>query len=195
MAGDLISALLEAVQCLEQMGLAYAIGGSLASSVFGEPRASADADLIVELTEAQLSELVARLEATFYVSEEAARDAIRRHSSFNLIHDDSAYKLDIFVAGPDQLDREQLRRREQVSLTGHPESRAYVTAAENIVLRKLDWFRKGGGVSDQQWRDVLGVLKVQGTLLDMDYLRDVAGSEGLEALLDRALVEAGLRPD
>ncbi|HKE14319.1 MAG TPA: hypothetical protein VKB80_05630 [Kofleriaceae bacterium] len=194
MAGDLLSALLDAVQCLEQMGLVYAIGGSVASSVFGEPRASADADMIVELTEARLSELVARLGARFYVSEEAAREAIRRHSSFNVIHEGSAYKLDMFVAGPDQLDREQLRRREQVALTGHPESRAYVTAAENIVLRKLDGSRKGGGVSEQQWRDVLGVLKVQGLALDMVYLRDVACSEGLEGLLDRALGEAGLRP-
>jgi len=192
MAADPIAALLEVVKCFEEIGLPYAIGGSVASSVHGEPRASADADLIVELAEHQLPDLVAGLQGTFYVPDDAAREAIRRASSFNVIHLDSAYKVDIFVAGPDTLDREQLRRRELVVIAADPDARAFVTAAENVVLRKLDWFRKGGGVSDLQWRDVLGVLKVQGPALDVAYLRDIARQVGLETLLDQAMSEAGL---
>lgn len=192
MATDPIAALLEVVQSLDQLGLRYAIGGSVASSVHGEPRASADADVIVEMGEHELPGLVAALQERFYVPEDAAREAIRRASSFNVIHLDSAYKVDIFVAGADPLDREQLHRRELIAIGSDPPATAYVTAPENVVLRKLDWFRKGGGVSDQQWRDVLGVLKVQGAALDARYLRDVARQVGLEALLDRAMSEAGL---
>jgi hypothetical protein len=187
---DPLSALLEVVGILEDLQIPYAIGGSVASSVFGEPRASADADLIAEISEAQMSALVARLEGAYYVSEDAARDAIRRHASFNIIHLDTMYKVDIFVAGPSHMDREQLRRKVRVVLTTAPDTSAFVTAAENLVLRKLDWFRQSGETSDRQWRDVLGILKVQAGLLDMSYLLSNAQGAGLRDLLDRALEQA-----
>jgi hypothetical protein len=192
MSPDPLGALLEVVHILEELGIEYAVGGSVASSVFGEPRASADADIIVGLTEVTLPALVARLEPRFYVSEDAARDAVRRRSSFNAIHFDSTYKIDLFVAAGDLLDREQLARRMRLDLSSDPGSGAYVTAPENLVLRKLDWYRRAGGVSDQQWRDVLGVLKVQAPTIDVAYLRDRAGQVGLSDLLEGALVAAGL---
>jgi hypothetical protein len=83
---DPLSALLDVVGILDDLELPYAVGGSVASSVFGEPRASADADVLVELPEARLSACVARLEGAYYVSEDAAREAVRQHSSFNIIH-------------------------------------------------------------------------------------------------------------
>lgn len=192
MISDPIIALLDVVALLDDLQLPYAIGGSVASSVFGEPRASADADLIVELPEARLSELLARLEGAYYVSEDAARDAVRRHASFNVIHLDSMYKVDLFVAGPSQMDQEQLRRRVKITLTTEPNRAAFVTAAENLVLRKLDWYRQSGETSDRQWRDVLGILKVQVGSLDTGYLERNADTAGLRDLLDRALKEASL---
>lgn len=195
MSSDPIGALLEVVSILETLGLHYAIGGSVASSVFGEPRASADADMIVELAEPRLPELLSKMQADFYISEEAARAAISRKSSFNVIHLHSMYKVDIFVAGASKLDREQLSRRVRLEFIREPPRSAYVTAAENVVLRKLDWYQQGAGVSDQQWRDVLGVLKVQGTALDLAYLRRIAADTGLDDLLARVLTEAGLEAE
>ena len=189
MISDPIIALLDVVAILDDLGLTYAIGGSVASSVFGEPRASADADLIVELSEPQLAALIGRLNSTYYVSEEAARDAIRRHSSFNVIHLESMYKVDLFVASNAQLDREQLRRRVRIALATDPEATAFVTAPENLILRKLDWFRQSGETSDRQWRDVLGILKVQAGSLDTTYLEQHADASGLRALLERAVEE------
>ncbi|WP_428269501.1 hypothetical protein [Haliangium sp.] len=180
---------------MHELGIEYAVGGSMASSVFGEPRSTADIDVLVALQPRHASHLARALEREFYVSEESLREAIARRSSFNAIHLDTMIKVDVFVASADVLDTEQMRRRRTVNLSQTSESEVDVTAPENIVLRKLAWYRASGGVSDRQWRDVQGVLKQQGRSLDVDYLRDIAAQTELGVLLDRALREAGLAAD
>jgi len=118
------------------------------------------------------------------------RNAIRKHRSFNLIHLDTMFKVDVFIAQPRDFDRAQLARRQLYLLSEDPERHAYVASAEDIVLAKLEPYRRGGEVSDRQWRDVLGVLKVQGERLDRDYVHRMAVGLGVEDLLSSALEAA-----
>jgi len=175
---------------LNELGVPYAIGGSLASAVHGVMRATMDADLVALLIPQHADPLVVQLEGAFYVDAHAVRNAIRRNGSFNLIHLDTMFKVDVFAARERAFDRAQLERRELQVLSESPEYAAYVISAEDIVLAKLEWYQAGGGVSDRQWRDVLGVIQVQGDQLDSDYLRRMASTLDVQDLLAKALAEA-----
>ena len=183
-------ALLRFVEVVDALSIPYAVGGSLASGVFGEPRATHDFDVLVALRPAQVQPLAGALATEFYFDREAISEALSRASSFNVIHLASAQKIDVFVAGERLLDREQLARRVSARALADVLP-VYVTSAEVIVLRKLDWFRRGGEVSERQWRDVISVLRVQGDRLDREYLSVTARELGLQELLERALAEAG----
>jgi hypothetical protein len=176
---------------LEALGVEYAIGDSLASAVHGVMRATMDADLVADLRIEHAEPLAQALGDAFYADVEMMLDAIRRHASFNLIHLETMFKVDIFVAKPRPFDRSQLARRQLHLLSEDPQVHAYVTSAEDIILAKLEWYHIGGRVSDRQWRDVLGVLKIQGDRVDHDYLRRMATTLDVTDLLERALDEAG----
>jgi len=182
------------VRVLEHLGVPYVLGGSFASSIFGFVRFTEDADLIADLNAEHAAPLVEALGDDFYADVEMILGAIHHNSSFNLIHFATTFKVDVFVAKPRAFDRAQLVRRQAHDLGGVPGNRLYVSSPEDTVLAKLEWYRMGGEVSDRQWRDLVGVLKVQAERLDRQYLRDWAGRLGLDDLLRRALDDAGLPP-
>jgi len=171
---------------LERLDIEYALGGSLASSALGEPRSTVDVDMAVGLDGDRLDALLQELRPTFYVPEEGPAEALRTRSSFNVLHEDGM-KVDLFVLGDDPLDRWQLERRVQVEVR-HGQ-KLWVTAPDVLILRKLDWFRRGGEISDRQWRDVIGLLAAQSRCLEMESLRRDAEEIGLTGLLERALGE------
>jgi hypothetical protein len=175
---------------LDRLGIPYVIGGSLASTLVGEPRSTADVDIAVELSAAMIEPLVDEVSADFYVPESAVAAAVAARSSFNLIDRRSALKVGVFVLGEDLLDRRQLERRRSVPFPVDPPQAVWVTSTEDVVLRKLRWFDDGGQVSDRQWRDILGVLRTQSSRVDDVYLDSTAEQAGLADLLERARQDA-----
>jgi hypothetical protein len=172
---------------LDSLGIPWVLGGSLASSIVGEPRSTLDADIAVLLDHGQLDEFVSLLDADHYVSIDMARDAVARGSSFDLLHHESGMKIDLFALGDDVLDRRQIERRMLVELDSG--ASIWVGAADDQVLRKLYWYQMGEEVSERQWRDVLSILRVQGSRIDRVELLDAAAQAGLADLPTRALEE------
>lgn len=179
------------IEALEALDVPYLIGGSLASAVHGVARTTVDVDLVADLRPEHAERLAQALSDAFYVDTEAIQDAIRRRSSFNVIHLETMFKVDVFVCKQRPFDQAQFERRTTQVIATDPERTAYVASAEDTVLTKLEWYRMGGEVSERQWRDVLGVLKVQGERLDLAYLRRWAGALGIADLLEQALAQAG----
>ncbi len=188
---DPVALALILARILERLGIRYCIGGSVASSVYGEVRTTLDVDVVAELDTAHVDALVAAVESDFYVAREAIERAVRERSSFNLIHEETLVKADIYVSPDDPTHREQLARTRRVALRSEAGSEVGLASPEDVVIHKLRWYEMGGRISDRQWRDVLGVLKVQGASLDFEYLKRAAAALGLSELLVVARSEAG----
>jgi hypothetical protein len=182
---------LRVTEILDRLGIPYVVGGSVASSILGEPRATADIDIAIRLAEGEIDRLIEALGADYYVSREAAVSAVHRRASFNLVHLESVQKVDLFVLGEELLDRRQLEHRRQVAVTENGDGTLWIGSPEDQVLRKLAWYRAGGGVSDRQWRDVVGILATQAQQIDRADLEGAAAELGLGDLLAGALEEAG----
>lgn len=190
---DLLEALAPVAEALESLGVAYYVGGSLASSAHGVPRASLDVDLMAELRPEHVTSLCQRLQDAYYLDPDRVGDAVARKRSFNLIHLATMLKVDVFVSRGRPFDREALARVRHERLGDAEAGRLFaLVSAEDIVLLKLEWFRLGGETSERQWTDVLGVLKVARGALDAAYLDRWAGALGVADLLERARTDAGL---
>lgn len=176
---------------LEDMGVDAWIGGSLASSIFGIPRATQDADIIADLPLEKARPLVENLGKDFYADRERIASGIERRASFNVIHLPTMFKVDVFIAGQDAWTKRVVERRQRVEIDEEG-TQVLVTSPEDIVLHKLVWYREGGHVSDRQWGDALGVVQVQGSLLDRAYLEEMAEELGVSDLLEEMLEEARL---
>ena len=175
---------------LEQQRITYVLVGSFASSIHGMYRSTADIDIVADIKSEQVIPLLNALQGSFYVDEHAVRDAIDRQQSFNAIHFDSVFKVDIFIPKSDEFSRKQIERRELRTLAPELEQMIYVATAEDTILAKLRWYDSGGRVSNNQWTDVVGIIGASATTLDLDYLHQWAGKLGLTDLLDKAFVEA-----
>lgn len=155
----------------------------------GMYRSTADIDILADVHSEQVIPLLAALHENFYVDEHAVREAIDRRQSFNAIHFDSVFKVDIFIPKADEFSRKQIQRRELRKIAADVEQMVYVATAEDTILAKLRWFNSGGRVSNNQWNDVIGIIGAHPSKLDLAYLRHWADELGLTELLDQAFKE------
>ncbi len=190
MANEQLEVLFKVLAMLERLKIDYVIGGSFASSAHGLARATMDVDLLASLNRGQADLLVAELGSEFYADELSIIRATNEKRHFNIIHIDTSFKIDIFVAKPGGFDEKQLERRRLRVINDEPEQKAFVATAEDTILAKLKWYRLGNEVSDRQWQDVIGVIKIQGERLDSSYLNEWAKSLGVSDLLEKALEQA-----
>lgn len=192
MLTDPISLTLVVADILNQLEIPYLVGGSVASSLLGEPRSTQDIDLVADLPLEKVDSLIQALQPRFYVSEDAVRDAIRSQGSFNLIDNESLGKVDIFILKDEPFNQAEFQRRQAMIVRQNPERAIVLPTPEDIILQKLIWDRMGFG-SQKQWRDILGVMKLQGEQLDKNYLNQWASTLRLIDPLEQALREAGLK--
>jgi hypothetical protein len=178
---------IEVAMVFENLGVDYFIGGSLASSQHGVPRATLDADMVARLTPTHVRPLLQALGEAWYADEAAIREAISAKSSFNLIHLDTAQKVDVFVSKERPFEQSQFASAMRLSLGDDDvQHDPYFATAEHSILAKLEWFRLGGELSDRQWNDILGILRVQAGTLDQARLRAEARGLGVADLLEKA---------
>ena len=176
----------------EKLNISYLIVGSLASSLHGIPRATQDVDLVADLELHHILPFVKALESAFFVDADSIREAIHQRSSFNIIHLATMFKVDIFIPKNDPISQAEMARRERYRVSDEPRQEFYIASAEDMILRKLNWFRLGGEISERQWQDVLGILEVQHKKLDRLYLQQGAQQMGVNDLLERAFIDAGI---
>lgn len=188
---DILEATGPVIRSFTALGVEYYIGGSIASSAYGMPRSTLDVDLVADLGTAQMDRFIKALGDAYYFDRDLILKAIESKASFNLIHLQTMLKLDVFIRKDTKYDTKMFDRRRLEYLDELDGTEPfYLASAEDVLLHKLMWYRMGGEVSERQWGDVLGIIRVQGLNLDSSYLHHWAAVLGIADLLDRALHES-----
>lgn len=185
----ILTVALQCAEAFDQAQVGYFLGGSLASSLQGEPRSTHDIDFVVDLQPSQVEVLTQALGADFDVDVESLSEAISKQGSWSTFHVPSILKVDLFMLGSGPFDQSEFSRRRRMVVP--PEGRSlYIKSPEDSVLRKLLWFKQGGEASSTQWRDITQVLRISRELLDTPYMDSWAAQLGVTSLLCRARSEA-----
>lgn len=174
------------IELLNKLHIRYMVVGSYASGAYGEPRLTQDIDIVVDLTVEELCTLLDAIpKEEFYVSEEAARHAIRSGGQFNVIHPESGLKVDFMIARRDAWGQEQLNRRVLLELLENVQ--AYTARPEDLILSKMLYYQEGG--SEKHLRDITGMFKESGDQIDRGYIDKWANELGVadvwQAILNR----------
>jgi hypothetical protein len=190
-----IEMLAEVARALRGADVKFRVGGSVASSVWGDPRQTNDIDISILKSTLSEDRLRSKLPEPYYIGPDEIREALAErqdYASFQILNVSEAFKIDAFVVEPTDYYTTEFSRVREVELL--PGITVPVASAEDIVLHKLRWFVLGGNVSDRQWNDIIRVLETQANRLDMDYLAHWAAYFQVDQLLDEAL-DQRLTPD
>ena len=184
---DSVSLAIKLHPIFEELGISYYITGGVAAISYGEPRTTQDLDLVMAISLDVIDRLSDALtEAGFYVP---GIDDVKsgRMRTLQIIEMESISRADLVVAGTDEFERLKFARRRVIEFEG---TALYFASPEDVILNKLRWRQRSG--SEKQWRDVLGVLKVQAENLDYGYMRELAEQLGLVDALNQAVTESGV---
>jgi len=190
---DIFLAVQPVLKAFEILSIPYYIGGSVASSIYGMARATMDVDIVADLKNSHINCLKQILENEYYIDNEMIADAIRTNSSFNLIHLETMIKIDVFIHKEDPYAELALKRKRKDTLEELANVEFYFSSPEDIIIAKVQRYKIGGFVSERQWLDVIGVIKVQGDLLDKKYLKRWSQKLGLASLMQKVFDEAGVK--
>jgi len=177
-------------RAFERAGVPYALVGSLASTLHGEPRGTLDVDFATLMQAGHVDRFLQGVSGAFATDADWVREAVRHRRLFQLVHLASFIKVDVYVRDREGPDAAQVLRAQRLVLGDDPGDGLSVASAEDTVLQKLAWFQQAGGSSDRQWRDVVGVIKARQATLDHDYMLRSAAGRGLGDLLHKAMSAA-----
>jgi len=169
MQNEPIEVTLKVTGVLEKLGIPYLIGGSLASTLYGMIRSTQDSDIVAEMQSEHVQAFIAALQNEFFIDEEMIIESVKTNSSFNIIHRDTMFKVDVFIPHQRPFLQSQIARAQRQTFSLESEMSANFASPEDTILSKLEWYRMGGEVSDRQWRDILGVMKIRAGDLDLNY--------------------------
>lgn len=171
----------------EALEIPYLVTGSMATIAYGEPRFTRDIDVVVRLEKQDIGRWRSEYpEEEFYLSLEAAGDAIEHSGQFNILHPSSGLNIDLMVASSSEFDESRFSRSRKLPIG--PASEAVFASPEDVIIKKLEYYRQGE--SDKHLRDIAGVVKVMGDELDKGYIEAWSRRLGLKSIWKKALEQA-----
>jgi|KBSMisStaDraftv2_1062788.scaffolds.fasta_scaffold40621_4 hypothetical protein len=173
---------------LDRVGINYMLTGSLASAHYGAARSTLDIDIVIEATAEQLTAFVRSLPVTeYYVNLDAALDAHRHQSLFNVIDTETGWKIDLILRKSRAFSLEEFGRRSSINVQGH---QLFVASVEDVVIAKLEWSKLAQ--SQRQVEDVASILKIRSQTLDKSYIRKWVSELEIEPQWEQAKLAAGI---
>lgn len=186
---DHLELLSRLVAVLDELGVAYMVGGSQASMYYGEPRQTNDIDVVADLWSDHIGALMSEFPfPEYYLDEQAVAEAIQARGQFNIIHPESGLKVDVILPRRTAFDQEELRRRRRLPLGSGRE--AYFASPEDVILYKMMYYREGA--SDKHLRDIAAMLQISAVGIDEEYVDRWASELGLTDIWQVARRRAGL---
>jgi hypothetical protein len=190
---DFSAAISQLVDAFDALHVSYALGGSLASSLYGMQRATLQIDFVAELRNEHVPVLFDALQKAYlHLRDESEDSALEQRTHFTLVHLLSLLKVVVSLPEPQVGEQQVLQRARQIKLDEAHRPIA-VLSPEDVLLPLLAAFKRSRERADDLWYDALGILKVQGAALDIPFLEQQAAVLNVAELLARALVDAGLR--